>query len=86
MSLKVYYMPVAKSRWNFLSLPSSLLHRTVEIFLLKAEYLFFSTGTFNTMSQVLTGYLEITSIPTFKVLRPDLGMDPGSMGLRAYVI
>lgn len=85
MSLKVYYVS-GKVMMELIITPLPLLLKTVEIFLLIAQHLFFSIGMFYTMSFVLTEYLNITSIPTFKILRPDLGMDPAFIGLGAYVI
>lgn len=85
VSLKVYYVS-GKVMMELIITPLPLLLKTVEIFLLIAQHLFFNIGMFYTMSFVLTEYLNITSIPTFKILRPDLGMDPAFIGLGAYVI
>lgn len=38
------------------------------------------------MSFVPTEFLKMTPIPTFKILRPGLGMDLGVMGPEAYII
>lgn len=66
--------------------PLPLLLRIVEVFLLIVSHLFFNIGIFNMMSFLPTTYLKMTCIPTFKILRPCLGMDAGFMGLGVFII
>lgn len=66
--------------------PLPLLLRIVEVFLLIVSHLFFNIGIFNMMSFLPTKYLKMTCIPTFKILRPGLGMDAGFIGLGVFII